>query len=120
MKSGVTPSPIRGSASAVSCIQTSIAAKAGAGKADPLIRYVVDDEQGSLAHKDKSFADMVMFWRRPGLTPAEQTARTQAAVAQPAPVNAAAEEARVRALTGGKTIVIARQPEKKARKLPGL
>ena len=97
-----------------------LAAKAGAGKADPLIRYVVDDEQGSLAHKDKSFADMVMFWRRPGLTPAEQTARTQAAVAQPAPVNAAAEEARVRALTGGKTIVIARQPEKKARKLPGL
>src|SRR5579871_5204880 len=37
-------------------------AKAGADKADPLIRYVVDDEFGDVAHKDKSFADRVMFW----------------------------------------------------------
>ncbi len=32
-------------------------AKAGADHADPLVRYVVDDEFGNLAHKDKSFAD---------------------------------------------------------------
>ena len=38
--------------------------KAGADKADPLIRYVVDDEFGAIAHKDKGFADWVMFWRR--------------------------------------------------------
>ena len=38
--------------------------KAGADKADPLIRYVVDDEFGAVAHKDKGFADWVMFWRR--------------------------------------------------------
>ena len=40
-----------------------LVAKAGAEKADPLIRYVVDDEFGDIAHKDKSFADRVMFWR---------------------------------------------------------
>src|SRR5258708_32600179 len=30
--------------------------RAGGDKADPLIRYVVDDEFGAIAHKDKSFA----------------------------------------------------------------
>ena len=34
-----------------------LVAKAGADQADPLVRYVVDDEFGDLAHKDKSFAD---------------------------------------------------------------
>src|SRR5476651_1905228 len=34
-----------------------LASKAGGDKADPLIRYVVDDEFGGVAHKDKSFAD---------------------------------------------------------------
>ena len=38
-----------------------LAAKAGADRADPLIRYVVDDEFGNLSHKDKGFADWVMF-----------------------------------------------------------
>src|SRR5579872_4236797 len=47
--------------------------KAGADKADPLIRYVVDDEFGNLAHKDKSFADWVMFWKR-GQAPAPTSA----------------------------------------------
>ncbi|MET0271377.1 MAG: DUF3035 domain-containing protein, partial [Phenylobacterium sp.] len=41
-----------------------LVAKAGADKADPLIRYVVDDEFGDVAHKDRGFADKVMFWRR--------------------------------------------------------
>src|SRR5438477_7458032 len=41
-----------------------LVAKAGADKADPLIRYVVDDEFGAIAHKDKSFADWVMFWKK--------------------------------------------------------
>lgn len=97
-----------------------LASKAGAAKADPLIRYVVDDEQGSLAHKDKSFADRVLFWRKPKLSEAEQAAQTNSSIAQSSPVDAAAEEARVRALTGGQTIVIARQPAKTAFKLPGL
>src|SRR5580693_3554282 len=41
-----------------------LVAKAGADKADPLIRYVIDDEFGAVAHKDRSFADRVMFWRK--------------------------------------------------------
>jgi hypothetical protein len=97
-----------------------LTAKAGVAKADPLIRYVVDDEQGSIAHKDRTFAEKVMFWKKPALTPAEQAAQTNAALAQPAPVDAAAEAARVRAVTGGGTVVIARQPTTVARKLPGL
>src|SRR6195952_4309515 len=46
-----------------------LVAKAGAEKADPLIRYVVDDEFGDVAHKDKSFSDKVMFWRADKTTP---------------------------------------------------
>src|SRR5215213_11821630 len=41
-----------------------LVSKAGAEKADPLIRYVVDDEFGDIAHKEKGFADRVMFWKK--------------------------------------------------------
>lgn len=95
-----------------------LVSKAGADKADPLIRYVVDDETGDIAHKDKSFADRVMFWK----SDAPAASAGQAAAAGDnvaAPVDAAAEEERVKALTGGKPVVIAR--EKRTRlKLPGL
>ena len=97
-----------------------LTAKAGVAKADPLIRYVVDDEQGSLAHKDVSFADRVMFWKKPAVTPQEAAARQNARIAEPSPVDAATEDARAKAVTGGATVVIARQPTKTARKLPGL
>src|SRR3982750_1685378 len=40
-----------------------LVSKAGADRAVPLIRYVVDDECGDVSHKDRSFADKVMFWR---------------------------------------------------------
>lgn len=94
-----------------------LVAKAGADKADPLIRYVVDDETGDIAHKDKSFADRVMFWRSGAVASPGQAAAAGDNV--PAPVDAAAEEERVKALTGGKPVVIAR--EKRTRlKLPGL
>jgi hypothetical protein len=90
--------------------------RAGAEKADPLIRYVVDDEFGNLAHKDKSFADWVMFWK-PGqaAAPASQLGDPNAAT----PVDPATEEKRLRSLTGGKTVIIARQGGEKL-KLPGL
>ncbi|HEY8615668.1 DUF3035 domain-containing protein [Phenylobacterium sp.] len=92
-----------------------LVAKAGAEKADPLIRYVVDDEFGDVAHKDKSFADRVMFWR-------SDKAKAPAGAAQdntPAPVDAQSEEERVKSLTGGKTIVIERGQARRI-KLPGL
>jgi hypothetical protein len=93
-----------------------LTAKAGAEKADPLIRYVVDDEFGDVAHKDKSFADRVMFWRSdkapaaPGGAAVDNTA---------APIDPAAEEARVKSLTGGAPVVIQREKSSKI-KLPGL
>ncbi len=95
-----------------------LAQKAGADKADPLIRYVVDDDFGSLAHKDKSFADWVMFWRNgkpavePGL-PAAPGADT------PTPVDPAVEATRIQSLTGNKPVIIARKTSTKI-KLPGL
>lgn len=92
-----------------------LVAKAGADRADPLIRYVVDDEFGNLAHKDKSFADWVMFWK-----PGQQS--TPAGAGDPdqsQPIDPAVEEQRVKSLTGGHTIVIARKGPSKS-KLPGL
>jgi Protein of unknown function (DUF3035) len=94
-----------------------LVAKAGADKADPLIRYVVDDEFGDVAHKDKSFADRVMFWHS-NKTQAAATPSTAGADTA-TPVDAAAEEQRIAKLTGGKTVVIARETPKKL-KLPGL
>ncbi|MFC3067829.1 DUF3035 domain-containing protein [Phenylobacterium soli] len=92
-----------------------LASKAGAEKADPLIRYVVDDEFGDVAHKEKSFADRVMFWR------GSKGPKSDATVAAdtPAPVDAAEEADRIAKLTGGKDIVIAREGQRKI-KLPGL
>lgn len=90
-----------------------LVARAGAGNADPLVRYVVDDEFGDVAHKEKSFADTVMFWRK-------DKAPTASADPSTAPVvDAAAEEERIKALTGGKNVVIKREKSGWV-KLPGL
>ena len=95
-----------------------LVAKAGADKADPLIRYVVDDEFGDVAHKDKSFADKVMFWHSDKKAQAAATPSTAGADTA-TPVDAASEEQRIAKLTGGKTVIIAREGPKKI-KLPGL
>jgi hypothetical protein len=93
-----------------------LVAKAGADKADPLIRYVVDDEFGDVAHKDKGFADRVMFWKS-GDKPTGEGVATADDVS--APVDAAAEDTRIQKLTGNQPILI--QREKSGRiKLPGL
>ena len=91
--------------------------KAGADKADPLARYVVDDEFGDLAYKDKSFADAVMFWR-----PNQPVQPAAAGANTPSPIDPAAEAAKVANLTGGQPVVIVRAPEPSRRrfKLPGL
>jgi Protein of unknown function (DUF3035) len=90
-----------------------LANKAGAEKADPLIRYVVDDEFGDVAHKEKSFADRVMFWR------SSKGPKPDAAAETPAPVDPAQEAERIAKLTGGKPIVISREGPRRI-KLPGL
>jgi Protein of unknown function (DUF3035) len=92
-----------------------LATKAGADKADPLVRYVVDDEFGGVAHKDKSFSDLVIFWRKgqPTTLPVDPAATT------PAPVDAATESKRIHSLTGDQPVVISRNAQTKT-KLPGL
>ena len=92
-----------------------LVSKAGAEKADPLIRYVVDDEFGDVAHKEKGFADRVMFWRSAKAPKTDATAAADTA----APIDAAAEADRIAKLTGGKPIVISREGPRKI-KLPGL
>lgn len=84
-------------------------ARAGAAQPDPLIRFVVDDENGDIAHKDQSFASRVMFWRKDQDNAA--TAGATAPVAAPAIPNAT--------LTGNAPVVIARNPGTRI-KLPGL
>ncbi len=97
-----------------------LASKAGADRADPLIRYVVDDQFGALAHKEPSFADRVMFWRRdkPETQSGAVTA-DQAGAATPAPIDPAVEKARLAKLTAGKKIIIEREAPGGV-KLPGL
>ena len=87
--------------------------KAGATAADPLIRYVVDDEFGDIAHKEKSFADRVLFWRK------DRADQPKVASTETVVTDAKAEEERLRQLTGGKAVVIERKAPSKI-KLPGL
>jgi len=94
--------------------EQALVARAGGDRADPLARYVVDDEFGDIAYKEKSFADRIMFWRGNG----DQAPAAAAGTNESSPVDAAAEQARLRELTGGKPITIARQTPHF--KLPGL
>ena len=94
-----------------------LVAKAGVDKADPLIRFVVDDENGDLAHKDEGFASKVMFWKKGDKTAAPTASETGAT--ESVTVDAATEEARLKALTGAGTIVITREKQSRI-KLPGL
>ena len=95
-----------------------LVARAGSDKADPLIRFVVDDENGDLAHKDESFASKVMFWKK-GQAKTNVTTAAESGANAPLEVDAAAEEARLKKLVGTGGVVISR--EKRAGiKLPGL
>ncbi len=78
---------------------------------------MVDDQFGDIAHKDKSFADRVMFWKKNAPPPVDQ-ARIAGETATP--IDPVAEQAKIKSLTGGKAVIIARAPEKKKTKLPGL
>ncbi len=91
-------------------------AKTGADKADPLVRFVIDDETGDLAHKDKSFADTVMFWKKDNAKAANANKASDSAAE---PIDAPSEEARIKALVGTKPVIIAREKPSKI-KLPGL
>ena len=95
-----------------------LVAKAGADKADPLIRYVIDDEFGGVAHKEQVFADRVMFWRKDKTaTPRRPMSADQ--VSAPAPIDPAIEAQRIQHLTANQPVVIKREADSRI-KLPGL
>ena len=96
-----------------------LVAQAGGERADPLARYVVDDEFGDLAHKEESWANRLMFWRKND--PASQAATTLAGSDGARTVDANSEHARMQALTGGREgITIAPRQDTRRFKLPGL
>jgi hypothetical protein len=97
-----------------------LASKAGGDKADPLVRYVVDDEFGDLAHKDPSFADKVMFWHKTAPAPAEANSAKATGADTAVPLDPAVEAARLKSLTGGKPVQIQRDLTDSKLKLPGL
>lgn len=94
-----------------------LVAKAGAEQADPLARYVVDDEFGDLSYKEPEFADRILFWKKPATT---ETVSTNTVLAgEASAVDAASEAERVKTLVGDQKVVIQQKREKKM-KLPGL
>lgn len=99
-----------------------LVAKAGADRADPLVRYVVDDEFGDIAHKDKSFADRVMFWKKGDGAPKPD--KGEAKIAQAAetetPVDPSVEAEQIKNLTGDRPVIIQRDKRGSFIKLPGL
>ena len=97
--------------------EQALVAQAGAERADPLARYVVDDEFGDLAHKEEGWARRLMFWRRND--PSSQAATTTQTAEGARTIDSASEYARLQELTGGQAIVI--QPRRSGGfKLPGL
>jgi len=97
--------------------EQALAAAAGADRADPLARYVIDDEFGDIAHKDQSWADRILFWRKDA---PETQAPTQAQTSEGViTVDARTEAERLQALTGGRAVTIT--PRRNTGfKLPGL
>jgi hypothetical protein len=100
--------------------ETLLANRAGADKADPMIRFVMDDEFGAVAHKDRSFADTILFWKKGAPTTPNANGAVIAAANTPMPVDPVAEQAKIKSITGDHPVIIARAPEKAKSKLPGL
>lgn len=94
-----------------------LVAQAGGDRADPLARYVVDDEFGDLAHKEEGWANRLMFWRRED--PASQAATTTQTAEGAVVIDPATEYARYQALIGNTGISIAPRRDS-GFKLPGL
>ena len=95
-----------------------LVAQAGGDRADPLARYVVDDEFGDLTHKEENWANRVLFWRRGDAS--TQTATTTQTADGAVTVDAASEYARVQELTGGRAGITITPRRDSGFKLPGL
>jgi Protein of unknown function (DUF3035). len=95
-----------------------LVAQAGGDGADPLARYVVDDEFGDLAHKEESWANRLLFWRRED--PASQAATTAQTSSGAITIDAASEQERLQALTGNERAIVIAPRRAGGFKLPGL
>ena len=95
-----------------------LVAQAGADQADPLARYVIDDEFGDIAHKDESWANRVMFWRKDDASTQAATVRQTTDGQQT--IDPASEAARLQALTGGREGITITPRRQGGFKLPGL
>ncbi len=95
-----------------------LVAQAGGDRADPLARYVIDDEFGDLAHKEEGWANRIMFWRRDDAASQAPTSiqTSEGAIS----VDAASEYARLQALTGGNSGIYIAPRRDNSFKLPGL
>ena len=95
-----------------------LVAQAGGDRADPLARYVIDDEFGDLAHKEENWANRILFWRRDdAATQAPTTTQTANGAVT---IDAASEYARLQALTGGRSGIVIAPRRDTGFKLPGL
>lgn len=95
-----------------------LVAQAGGDRADPLARYVVDDEFGDLAHKEENWANRIMFWRRDDA--ASRAATTTQTSDGAVTIDAASEYARLQELTGGRAGISITPRRDTGFKLPGL
>lgn len=95
-----------------------LVANAGGDRADPLARYIVDDEFGDLARKESSWADRVMFWRKDD--PSTQAPTTVQGADGSRTVDTNSEHARMQALTGGREGIAIVPRQDRRFKLPGL
>lgn len=95
-----------------------LVAQAGGDRADPLARYVVDDEFGDLTHKEENWANRIMFWRRED--PATRAATTTQTSDGAVTIDAASEYARLQELTGGRAGITITPRRDTGFKLPGL
>ena len=76
------------------------------------------DEFGDLAHKDESFANRLMFWRKND--PSTQTATVRQTAEGQKTIDAATEAERLQALTGGRQAITIQPRRSGGFKLPGL
>lgn len=88
-----------------------LAARAGAGDANPNVRAIIDGETAAVVRKNESFSDRIMFWRE-GETQVIQTGEAE-------PIDPAEEQRRIEAVTGGGQVIVGR-PQTYRGKLPGL
>jgi hypothetical protein len=95
-----------------------LVAQAGGDRADPLARYVVDDEFGDLAHKEENWANRILFWRHDDA--ASQAATTTQTAGGAVTIDAQSEAARLQALTGGHAGITIAPRRDTGFKLPGL